>query len=572
MRLANFLSPASNRAALSITQTLYDRRALDCTSSRPLVQSLQQLMILTGSSSRVRETLCSDGGLERIVQMMKEAHEHWQDPLMAYKWHLCMQCLLNLGARGSEHVRMRILEAGAIPVIVTILDNYLLAHSESLENRDRCHSCGCSGSNMSASNASVSNSGNATVHQTTMPTANPAGLGLTRTRRNDSESGRSEQSFDSIPRQDLRLNIDMQAVSRIDTAQEGSGSDSEIASGRGTPGPDSDAVRLPTLATESESNPQLDSLANMESFIAQRANTEVLPPTVQLTQLNTRPSAELDQSGMAQFVDGVLIPKEQDVFWALEIIAFVSKYSHLRREMQDTHFLPKLSLRSPDDAFANGRGEDFMDAESEIPNDTMTVETSVKEFPEQNAAEYYHYDFENDGDFDDEFLARSVNLFEIVEKFTAFRSLREFPHWACIIMRNFVRKDEGGIRQCANFACGKWEEYPRQFAKCRRCKRTKYCSKACQLKAWGMHRYWCSPSSSTSQQSSQVSSQPNSQPNSQQSSQHGSQHSSQTGRPSQPDGQPSQQAQVSAQPSAAMLAASDSSVTEQRAMSADGTS
>ncbi|MBQ5154056.1 hypothetical protein EGM85_12450, partial [Macrococcus caseolyticus] len=71
-------------------------------------------------------------------------------------------------------------------------------------------------------------------------------------------------------------------------------------------------------------------------------------------------------------------------------------------------------------------------------------------------------------------------------------------------MRNFVRKDEGGIRQCANFACGKWEQFPRQFAKCRRCKRTKYCSKSCQLKAWSMHRYWCAPSPS-SQPSTQTS-------------------------------------------------------------------
>ena len=66
------------------------------------------------------------------------------------------------------------------------------------------------------------------------------------------------------------------------------------------------------------------------------------------------------------------------------------------------------------------------------------------------------------------------------------------------IMRNACRKDDsrGGIRQCANsrnfflsfffywcwrqtpsrflVICGKWESYPQEFAKCRRCRKAKY--------------------------------------------------------------------------------------------------
>lgn len=41
--------------------------------------------------------------------------------------------------------------------------------------------------------------------------------------------------------------------------------------------------------------------------------------------------------------------------------------------------------------------------------------------------------------------------------------------------------------------CGKWESFPRQFAKCRRCRKAKYCGKECQSKAWSEgHRFWCS--------------------------------------------------------------------------------
>lgn len=41
--------------------------------------------------------------------------------------------------------------------------------------------------------------------------------------------------------------------------------------------------------------------------------------------------------------------------------------------------------------------------------------------------------------------------------------------------------------------CGKWETFPREFAKCRRCRKAKYCGKECQSRAWSEgHRFWCS--------------------------------------------------------------------------------
>ena len=41
--------------------------------------------------------------------------------------------------------------------------------------------------------------------------------------------------------------------------------------------------------------------------------------------------------------------------------------------------------------------------------------------------------------------------------------------------------------------CGRWESFPREFAKCRRCRKAKYCGKECQSTAWSEgHRFWCS--------------------------------------------------------------------------------
>ncbi|KAF8498406.1 hypothetical protein JB92DRAFT_2679542, partial [Gautieria morchelliformis] len=56
------------------------------------------------------------------------------------------------------------------------------------------------------------------------------------------------------------------------------------------------------------------------------------------------------------------------------------------------------------------------------------------------------------------------------------------------------QKDEArGIRHCAKMLCGRWESAPREFAKCRRCRKAKYCGKDCQSRAWAEgHRFWCS--------------------------------------------------------------------------------
>ncbi|KAF8751901.1 MYND finger [Rhizoctonia solani] len=71
----------------------------------------------------------------------------------------------------------------------------------------------------------------------------------------------------------------------------------------------------------------------------------------------------------------------------------------------------------------------------------------------------------------------------------------EIQYWAGVIMRNACRKDDqrGGIRQCVNMLCGRSEEFLREFAKCQRCRKAKYCGKECQSKAWAEgHRFWCS--------------------------------------------------------------------------------
>ena len=99
-------------------------------------------------------------------------------------------------------------------------------------------------------------------------------------------------------------------------------------------------------------------------------------------------------------------------------------------------------------------------------------------------------------------VSRTPNIFSLVERFTfkavygdrtMYKIPNEVQYWAGVIMRNACRKDDaaGGVRQCANMQCGKWERFAREFAKCRRCRKAKYCSKDCQSRAWSEgHRFW----------------------------------------------------------------------------------
>jgi len=152
-------------------------------------------------------------------------------------------------------------------------------------------------------------------------------------------------------------------------------------------------------------------------------------------------------------------PRDEDVLMSLQLLAYVSKYCNLRSYFQQSHLVPKLKV-----------GDNF----------NALDDTSMKGGP---------YDEDMDGE-EEYLLLDDFNIFPLVEKFTVRHHSQDMQHWAGVVMRNLCRKDDarGGIRQCAYYECGKWEQWTRQFAKCRRCRRTKYCSKECQKQAWIFHR------------------------------------------------------------------------------------
>ncbi|RFU34965.1 hypothetical protein B7463_g1401, partial [Scytalidium lignicola] len=215
------------------------------------------------------------------------------------------------------------------------------------------------------------------------------------------------------------------------------------------------------------------------------ANT---PPAI---SMNSIPRYLLDRPTPANAQVLASMPRDEDVLMSLQLLAYVSKYCNLRSYFQHSHLVPKLKigdeLRLLDKYYDTSSTSHSRHNHSSVSSTSSEASACHQEEEEED-------DNNNNDEQEEEYLLPDdFNIFPLVEKFTVRHHSSDMQYWAGVVMRNLCRKDDsrGGIRQCAYYQCGKWEEYTRQFAKCRRCRRTKYCSKECQKSAWVFHRHWC---------------------------------------------------------------------------------
>lgn len=365
MREPNFSFVGQNKAAICITSSIYDRRALDCTDYIPMINTLTNLAYLTGSTPTIRDFITRDGGLERLVSILKNTKVN--DKKNGLKWTLAFSCVVNIGVRGTEHIRKRVVQAGMVPIIVNVLESFYTALkvvSEENERRRRAIAA------QQHSQPMLTNTDSVPLSQLTEPLTDELdqhGLSTSLTTTSMSTSIATASSIATMPNATIYNH-------------------SALNNGQG-----------PSILSAQEPSPSRSLLENH------------------------RPLTDAGESRPQQFFH-----REDDILHALQLLAYLSKYP---------------SLRS---SFHTESGS---------------------------------------------------NVFAIVEKFT-HRNMHplEIQYWAGVIMRNACRKDDTrkGIRQCAYTGCGKWESKPREFAKCRRCRKAKYCSKNCQSKAWNEgHRWWC---------------------------------------------------------------------------------
>lgn len=410
MREPNFSLPAQNRAAVVITSTLYDRRALDCTAILPLINSLTHLTYMTSTSPRIREILVLDGGLERLVRILHSAGSIKPgDRKSMWKWSLAFQCVVNVGVRGSEQIRTRVVQAGMIPVIVAVLDNFFKTMEQVKMEKEKCKLLF-----QQQPGATTSGSGNDSTTSTSATEVDPLSLHPSHTRstpihpsrplfapmaadhrRNFPENENRSPSQPSRMRPLATTFTNPSDVYPVDRTNHDSVDYTVNEHPRGEQVVNNTTTNHhnTTLEPRSNSSP-LSSLPARRTTFPLRSAPNPIQPHSESTTNNTIPLLD------ALSTDAPL-HRDEDILLSLQLLAYISKYPHLR-----THF-------------------------------------------------HEH---------------APCNVFSLVEKFTHRLHPPAIQYWAGVIMRNACRKDEsrGGVRQCAFMQCGRWERYPREFAKCRR--------------------------------------------------------------------------------------------------------
>ncbi|CRK26238.1 hypothetical protein BN1708_014425 [Verticillium longisporum] len=574
MREVNFSIPNVNKASVGITTALYDRRALDCTSTLPLINSLNHLAYLTTSSARIRDILTVDGGIERLVCILKRGRS--KDMMDMWKWNLAFQCVVNIGVRGTENVRTRVVEADMVPVIATILDNYIKViekcreKAEEAKDKEKEHHRHRSHEHRSVTKASSFTNRSSRVEadqRSSRRQAPPPSIDVSATYAGPSSAATTQNDVTPTgiaPQFAVPTATERQAFQgshrhhhhnhhhhhhhhhhyRPTESRSGVASTSRqviqpLATAIPPPPPVDvadafvrpvrDVDRLASMApfgplglTSQPTSPTTPlpppqsrspsvrphSILGPNSRARRSAAIELTPPTVSETQetgafnishrgpvdgsiannaapapvppmglspnrqtMVTPPQPSLPNASVPRylldrhFVPNAQIlasmPREEDVLMSLQLLAYVSKYCGLRSYFQKSHLVPKLKM---------GKQLRYFDGDE-----------SVLDSPDEEKME------------EEYLLPNDFNIFPLVENFTVRHHSPDMQYWAGVVMRNLCRKDDtrGGIRQCAYYQCGKWEEFTRQFAKCRRCRRTKYCSKECQKSAWAFHRHWC---------------------------------------------------------------------------------
>ncbi|BGP58508.1 hypothetical protein JCM8202v2_006177 [Rhodotorula sphaerocarpa] len=463
---------------------------------------------------------------------------------LLHTYTLAFQCIVNIGVRGSEAIRTRVVEAGALEVVVYALERYL----EDVERR-RAQACmewqrQREASAAASHQALVAEDAAMEVEEASLETATtlreslattfaetpvagtpqialpPATASLPLLTRVNVVAASSSSGFEPglqppsrVQTPDTVLSMDDSSVTGDENGsasgadadgEEGSMPSSSASSTTPAAAPvarcplngqktsmnveaaedvdmHDDSSRAPSRAPSPAPADRARPDASEQADAAARPTRRLSRP--QLPRMRTQPeplpsySGSLDgearpteppvsrhaapartepreASSPGATAKGPLRFRDEDVLLSLQLLAYLSKYPHVRAIF---HSSAVNSLPTP-------------------PSHS-TWSSSV--------------------------AGRAMNIFSLVEAFTfkpasddlfTPRHSTEVQYWAGVIMRNACRKDDarGGIRQCANMRCVKWEQYAREFAKCRRCRRAKYCSKVCQSEAWTQgHRYWC---------------------------------------------------------------------------------
>ncbi|KAJ1976563.1 hypothetical protein H4R34_003931 [Dimargaris verticillata] len=486
MRECNHYFPTNNKAAVTITSALYDRRALDCTAPLALVNSLSHLHYLINTSTRIRELVSTDGGFERLIRILKNTEVKNYEVMKIWQWSLAFNCLVAAGIRGTQEIRLRLVRVGLVDILASIMETYLRAwqaqeitvggtaetgaagpYAASIAGHSnnpyrRLSMAGGSTSASSSANVSGGSGGSHGMHHQARPRNGHPGF---------SPGTRS-------------LAADPDANDGEGTPAGGFRGANALARYRNGTVYTATASGLAALPVNSQTQPQASLNASGGA-----------PPAGMLQSYGGHSNAPHSMAQLA--VTGAMQPPSGYNF------ASASGYS----ADQDLGDGTDLSDRPERRALTPPHSDDETEEEAQPATMALPATTTFQ----------YHDIAPDNVMFRKEDVFHSlqvlayltkyaevrqhlhsyeIDVFSTVEQFTKKWQASELQTWARVVMRNACRKDEtnGGLRQCCNLRCLRWEHYDREFAKCRRCRKPKYCSRACQVMAWSNgHRFWCSP-------------------------------------------------------------------------------
>ncbi|OZJ01605.1 hypothetical protein BZG36_05470 [Bifiguratus adelaidae] len=527
MRESNFCFPSQNRASISISSTLYDRRALDCTSDLPLVNSLTHLVYLTSTSPRIREILTLDGGLERLIRIIKTTSVI--DRRTAWKWNLAFQSVANVGVRGTEQIRTRVVEAGAIPIIIDVLQNFLSVLDRVRTEKAKQQVKGPpSASDIENSTVEVSmqdvetaNTSSYTRQEDPTLATSMSLVGHTETDSDNPDGAQiditdmSSLAFPPItPDTTARTSLFRGHEPSTSTSQPlTSSSESsfmiENQVGRTQTSNDLMGELEANLVTSprpmsiheveidgedvSGASPMEGSEDPIEGKLRLGEPSPVQLPTPELLYtLPSMPDLPLDHSPAARAMRRAFRRARRLAAWRGQLPPTFNAPPTVRNSVHQSSTLYPVPANVDSTVLPTTTTTDRTGSSEfrTVPDNMLHREEDILLSLQLLAylSKYHHLRVH----FHQSYPPH--NVFSIVEKFTHKLHPTAIRYWSGVIMRNACRKDEsrGGIRQCAYMKCGRWERFPREFAKCRRCRKAKYCSKTCQSKAWSEgHRWWC---------------------------------------------------------------------------------
>lgn len=424
---------------------------------------------------------------------------------LLHTYTLAFQCIVNIGVRGSEAIRTRVVEAGALDVVVYVLERYLedverrrLEASAEWRRQREITAAGAAflageDAVMQVENDplvptfAVSSAAAGTTPTLALPPSTASLPLLTRVNVVAASSSSSSispglQPPSRVQTPDTVLSMDDSSVTGDENGS-ASGPDAEgdevsMPSSSGSSSASTVAAPVPrsAIAERKVALADVDAGSDVEMRDQSRPESPAPGSSAQSTRRHARqalPRVRTAQTGLtastldsrAEFAassagsspvsydpaatagtardasnaSGPLRFRDEDVLLSLQLLAYLSKYPHVRAIFHSSA-VASLPLPPAHPCRSGPAGQQ-----------AMNVFSLVEAFTFKPAS-------------DDPFTPRHSS---------------EVQYWAGVIMRNACRKDDarGGIRQCANMRCVKWEQYAREFAKCRRCRRAKYCSK-----------------------------------------------------------------------------------------------